>query len=171
MQYQSVYMCVCMCVTLHVPGQWMEPLRRDWLLIIALDVGGMWREDEIIGGADSREGCQRPVPDTHTHTPHLMYTAYIHTCTVFVTFVGEEVIWRQPYVSGGQCSIQGDNKHHSKYYKVLLDMLHYTWCVVFHVLVKWIISNIYITQYTFNTATLLWHFEMCMLQYLWYKFG
>lgn len=46
----------------------MEPPGRDWLLIIALDVGGMWREDEIIREADSREGCQRPVPDIHTHT-------------------------------------------------------------------------------------------------------
>lgn len=44
----------------------MEPSVRNWLLIIALDIGGMWGGDEIIGGEDSREDCQRPVPDTHT---------------------------------------------------------------------------------------------------------
>lgn len=53
-----------------IPGQRMEPPGRDWLLIIALDVGCMWREDEIIGGADIRGDCQRPIPDTHTQNTH-----------------------------------------------------------------------------------------------------
>ena len=47
----------------------MEPPGRDRLLIIALDVGCMWREDEIIGGA------QRAVKGlylAHTRSKHTL---------------------------------------------------------------------------------------------------
>lgn len=55
--------------TACVPGQWMEQTGRDWLLIIALDVGGMWRERGWDNRrTDTQECLQRPVPDTHTHS-------------------------------------------------------------------------------------------------------
>lgn len=37
------------------------------MLIIALDVCALWREDEIIGGQTPKSAFKRPVPDTHTH--------------------------------------------------------------------------------------------------------
>lgn len=55
--------------TACVPGQWMEQTGRDWLLIIALDVGGMWRERGWDNRrTDTQECLQRPVPDTYTHS-------------------------------------------------------------------------------------------------------
>lgn len=69
--HPGVYVCVTLCAPCH----WMESLRWNWLLIIALDVCSMWRGDEIIVGAYSREGCERPVPD---NTHFYIYTYMIY---------------------------------------------------------------------------------------------
>lgn len=44
--------------------QWMEQTGRDWLLIIAMDVGGRWRKDKIIDDRRPRV-LLKPAPRAH----------------------------------------------------------------------------------------------------------
>lgn len=56
--------------------QWMEQTGRDWLLITAMDVGGRWRKDEIMGHRRLRV-LLKPLPCAHFQA---LFQVLLYSC-------------------------------------------------------------------------------------------